>query len=188
MKDHLLNINTMFFFENVAGNIWSDDTFCLTFEVCMHILRQHFHQKIAPHERQFSWHLSNILVINIGRKIKPAGCFILWHNFANMSIWHAWPYSWWANVFVKSIKTVIIWWPNHGDCRANLRFTRLNNCKWDNRFMLATKILHNLRFNPFFKQTWLLFRQFRAKWRNQERHPQVHRAWAKPSTGLEISQ
>ncbi len=66
--------------------------------------------------------------------------------------------------------------------------TRPNNCKRDNRFMLASKMLHSLRYCPLFKWTWLLFRQFRAKWRNQQRMPQVYRAWAKPSDDLPISQ
>ncbi len=53
--------------------------FALSLRWCMYILCQ----KIAPHERQFSWHLSNI-----GCKTKPVGCFICWH-------------SRWVNVFAK---------------------------------------------------------------------------------------
>ncbi len=41
-------------------------------------MRQHFYHNIAPHEWQFSWHLSNIVCVKIGCKIKPVGCFI--HN------------------------------------------------------------------------------------------------------------
>ncbi len=43
----------------------------------MYILREHFHQKGAPHERQFSWHLSNIFASILGANKAPGG-----HSFA----------------------------------------------------------------------------------------------------------
>ncbi len=48
----------------------------------MYSLTPKLRQNIAPHE--FSWRCSHLVCVDIGRKVKPAGCFKRWYNFAKM--------------------------------------------------------------------------------------------------------
>ncbi len=56
-----------------------------------------FQHKIPSHQRKFSWHFSHFCV-NIGRKVKPVGCFKRWYSFAKIWVRRLWAPQWFSNV------------------------------------------------------------------------------------------
>ncbi len=74
----------------------------------MHIFAPTFPPKKQPHERQFSWHVSNIFYVTNDCKINPVGCLKPTQNFAKCGFAtmvleraHTRPKSRWVNVFAK---------------------------------------------------------------------------------------